>query len=367
MVCTRFLHFSLGRTLACYTFDTRKLPLSTATSPLNRGLGFGLLLLLLLNTTVSAAEPHQARDEIERHAASLDLMVGVSAVHLETGVRIELNESRHFPLASTYKVPMAAYALHLATQGTLALDQLIEVSQQDLVISSPITRLFPHPGIQLSLLNLLEATLIRSDNTATDVLLRTIGGGQAVTAWLQQKGIDGLRVDRPTADLIRDYMGMPSSGNGISMAQQYQALSFESFEAADWRQAYQRLLDDPRDQGTPRAMTRLLEGIWRDTLLTEPHGETLRTIMARCLTGSTRLSGRMPDQQLPLAHKTGTLGGTVNDVGVMLLPDGRGTVVVSVFSRGASALDVEKGERLISEVGRTVYDYFLFNADSGSD
>lgn len=302
------------------------------------------------------------RAEIDRHAEALDLTIGVAALHLETGTAIDVNGDQSFPLASTYKVPMAAYALHLVESGTLALDQLVEVHQSDLVVSSPITQLFPHPGIQLSLLNLMEATLIRSDNTATDVLLRTIGGGEAVTRWLAEQGVDDLRVDRGTADLIRDYMGMTKPTEDVSMAVQYrnEAESFEDLSEDDWQSRYQALLADPRDQGTPKAMVELLQGIWQDAYLDAQYGSALREIMGRCLTGGARLSGMLPAQQLPLAHKTGTLGGTVNDVGVMQLPNDGGTVVVAVFTRGRSTLNVAAGERAIAEVGRTIYDYFLF-------
>lgn len=300
--------------------------------------------------------------EIQRHGEALDVTIGLAALHLESGETLALNADQRFPLASTYKIPMAAYALHLVEEGELALEQMITVQQSDLVISSPITQLFPHPGIRLSLLNLMEAMLIRSDNTATDVLLRTVGGGEAVTRWLATRGIRDMRVDRATAALIRDYMGMPTPTDGTSMAAQYESMDFSGLTEADWIARYAALLEDPRDQGSPRAMVRLLEGIWRDAWLEAAHGDELRAIMGRCLTGSARLSGMMPAQQLPLAHKTGTLGGTVNDVGVMLLPDAAGTVIVAVFTQGDSTLQVDSGERAIAEVARTVYDYFLFSA-----
>ena len=321
---------------------------------------FAALLLLLPGLCVRA-DVTTVTAEIDRHAEAAGVVVGVSALHLPTGRRIRVNAGEPFPLASTYKVPMAAYALHLVSEGRLGLDQMVAVQPEDLVISSPITRLFPHPGIQLSLLNLMEATLIQSDNTATDVLLRTVGGGDAVTGWLEDSGIDGMRVDRNTADLIRDYMNIPRTGT--SMASQYEALTFDDLDDADWQRFYQALLKDPRDQGTPDAMVTLLAGLWQDAYLNAEHGETLRQIMGRCLTGSGRLSGRMPAQQLPLAHKTGTLGGTVNDVGVMTLPDERGAVVLAVYTRGTSMLDVSAGERAIAEIGRTIYDYFLFSDD----
>ena len=334
--------------------------------PLRHFLSSTLLALLLsscLPAMAAKADQRAVTDEIIRHADNFDLTIGLAAVHLESGKRVVLNGDTRFPLASTYKIPMAAYALHLVGTGRLTLDQLIEVRQKDLVISSSITRLFPHPGIHLSLLNLMEATLIQSDNTATDVLLRTIGGGPAVTDWLESQDIRDMRVDRSTADLIGDYMGMPRSDGETSMATRYRALSFDELTAADWSTLYDRLLADPRDQGSPLAMLQLLTGIWQDSYLSAEYGQALRAIMSRCLTGSDRLSGLLPAQQLPLANKTGTLGGTVNDVGVIELPDQRGTIIMAVFVKGRSTLDVKAGERAIAEVSRTLYDYFLFSED----
>ncbi|HEY5646855.1 MAG TPA: serine hydrolase, partial [Pseudomonadales bacterium] len=278
-----------------------------------------IMLLVCSATALPArADARSVVAEIERHAQATGVTIGVSALHLQSGERVQVNADRRFPLASTYKVPMAAYALHLVGEGRLNPDKLIEVRPEDLVISSSITRLFPHPGIRLSLLNLMEAMLIQSDNTATDVLLRTVGGGEAVTRWLKARGIRDLRVDRSTADLIRDYMAMPRVAG--SMAGQYEAMSFDDLEEADWVALYDALLADPRDQGTPDAMTALLAGLWQDAWLDAAYGEALRSVMGRCLTGSARLSGRVPAQQLPLAHKTGSLGGTINDVGVIELP-----------------------------------------------
>jgi len=317
--------------------------------------------VLLLCAQSVLADAAAAVAEIGRHAAAAGVTVGVSALHLESGRRVRVNADRQFPLASTYKVPMAAYALHLVSAGKLTTDQLIEIRPEDLVVSSSITRLFPHPGIRLSLLNLMEAMLIQSDNTATDVLLRTVGGGQAVTGWLKDRGIDDLRVDRSTADLIRDYMGMPRSAE--SMAAQYEAMTFDGLTESDWIRLYDALVADPRDHGTPDAMTALLAGLWQDAWLESAYGEQLRAIMGRCLTGSARLSGRMPTQQLPLAHKTGSLGGSINDAGVIALPDDRGTLIITVFTQSPSTLQSDAGERVIAEVGRTLYDYFLFASD----
>ena len=60
-----------------------------------------------------------------------------------------------------------------------------------------------------------------------------------------------------------------------------------------------------------------------------------------------------------MANKTGTFGGTVNDVGIITLPERGGHVVASVFMRGATA-ETAGCERVIAEIARTLFDYFLF-------
>lgn len=332
----------------------------------NRGVKFflGLVIGLFFTTGVSANSTTTIKAEIERHAAAGATTIGMAAIHLQSGETIAVNGDKIFPLASTYKIPMAAYALHLVEQGELALDQMIAVEGRDYVLSSQITQSFPHEGVSLSLLNLLEPMMIHSDNTATDIILRTVGGGENVTQWLRDQGIEGLRVDRSTSNLIRDYLQMPQpTSPDMSFVKQFSELkpTLNSEKSSDLEQLYYTgLKADPRDQGTPLALAELLRRIWTDSLLSEKHTATLKGIMRRCLTGAARLSGKLPASVLPIAHKTGTIGGTVNDAGVISLPGGAGDVALVVFTSGKVSSDLSSYDDVIAEVARSVYDYFLF-------
>ena len=59
----------------------------------------------------------------------------------------------------------------------------------------------------------------------------------------------------------------------------------------------------------------------------------------------------------PVAHKTGTMGGAINDVGIVTLPDGAGHVIVSVFVNTLRSTTWRR-ERTIAEMTRLMYDYF---------
>jgi beta-lactamase class A len=102
-------------------------------------------------------------------------------------------------------------------RGERSLDEMIALTSADIHPGSgTLSQLFQVPGIALSLRNLMELMLLISDNSATDVVLREAGGGEAVTARMRALGIEGIRVDRPTSLLIGDFLGvreLPEDGN----------------------------------------------------------------------------------------------------------------------------------------------------------
>ena len=106
--------------------------------------------------------------EIERLAPIAGGTVGVAAVHLETGREVYLNGDESFPMASTYKVPIAVQLLTLVDGGERSLEEMIEIEPADLHPGSgTLSRLFNDPGVALSLHNLMELMLLISDNSAT--------------------------------------------------------------------------------------------------------------------------------------------------------------------------------------------------------
>lgn len=93
-------------------------------------------------------------------------------------------------------------------------------------------------------------------------------------------------------------------------------------------------------------------------MLKPESAELLLDIMRRCRTGEARLRGLLP-QGTEIAHKTGTIGGSTNDVGIITLPDSAGHVAMAVFVK-SSEKDAAARERAIAEIARAVHDFFLF-------
>lgn len=115
---------------------------------------------------------------------------------------------------------------------------------------------------------------------------------------------------------------------------------------------------DPRDIATPRAMATLLTRLFTGRALDAEHTRLIAEIMARDRTGLNRLRGMMPPGT-PVADKTGTIGGTINDVGVVTLPGGARVVIVAFIK--ASDAPILIREKAIAQIGRAVRDYYIYS------
>ena len=303
--------------------------------------------------------------EIERLAPNSGGTVGVGAIHLETGRAVWFNEDDRFPMASTYKVPIAVQLLSRVDRGEISLADMVELEPTDIHPGSgTISNLFNDPGVSLSLRNLLELMLLISDNSATDLTLTAAGGPDAVNARMSELGVEGLSVNRPTSVLIGDYSGVETPADGrISMVEfRDRAGGVSAPERDAAREAFST---DTRDTSTPRAMAHLLAMTWAGKALGSKNTEVFKDVMLRVQTGTGRIKGVLPPGT-QVGHKTGTIGGTTNDVGYIYLPDNAGHVITVVFVKD-SERPVPAREATIAQISRAIYDYFLFNPGAPAD
>lgn len=228
--------------------------------------------------------------------------IGIAAIDLRTGEMVAVHGDEAFPMASTVKVAVAANYLAQVEFGRRSLDERIA-------------------GRTAS--QLMHAMITRSDNHATDLLIRNLGGPERIQEWLDQRKITGLRVDRNIAQLL----------------------------------AAKRDLWDVRDSSTPKAMVELLRRLDNGTLLRPWSRNYLIGLMAQCSTGKNRMRAMLP-AGTRVEHKTGTLSGYSSDVGYITLPDGR-RLAVAFFARATN-----NRPRTIAAAARAVYDGFVYYARS---
>jgi len=193
----------------------------------------------------------------------------------------------------------------------------------------------------LTVLNMAHFMMMISDNSATDILLAKVGAGN-VNARLKGLGMEGISVDRSCQQLITDLLSTLGGARARDLV----------------KAAYIKFGEDPRDRATPEAMTSLLEKIQRREILDPGSCDLIIQIMMKCETGEARIKGQLPPGTT-LAHKTGTIAGTVNDCGIITLPDGQGHLVLSIFTKDFVEETAEI-EAIIAKIARLAFDYFLF-------
>jgi beta-lactamase class A len=219
------------------------------------------------------------------------------------------------------------------------------------------------PGIKLTVRNLANLMMMISDNSATDILLAKVGP-ENINKRLRQYGIEGISVNRSCQELIMDWMGVDYRKFEGYTLEQIEAESRKMPERSPGarRESRRKFILDSRDQSKPAAMNLLLDKIYKKEILDPESCDLILSIMHQCQTGEGRIKGELPPET-PVAHKTGTIAGTVNDTGIITLPDGLGYVALTVFTKNFEdeTADVEK---IIAEIARLVYDYFVFTGEA---
>lgn len=297
----------------------------------------------------------QIRDVIEGEEGE----VGVSLLHVETGRALAVNGDTPFPMASTFKVPVLVELLSQVREGRFSLDDELRVRETDLHLGSGMLSSLTAPGIVLSVRNLVNLMMLISDNSATDMLLAKVGVAN-VNARLKALGIGGMSVDRPCQKLIMDFLGMDYAIYGHLPLDEITAARRGGGRRTpeDREKAVRAFSADPQDQATPKAMTTLLAKIFRKEIIDPASCELVLDIMLKCQTGEGRIKGELPPGTR-VAHKTGTIAGTVDDCGIIYLPDGQGHLVLTVWTKNFMG-DTEDVEAIIAGIARFAYDYFYF-------
>jgi len=302
--------------------------------------------------------------DIARLAKDAGGEVGVFARHTESGSTLSLASDVRFPMASTFKVAVAGAILAKVDAGSLTLAQLVPINRERVLMSGGIAEIFPFEGLSVSVHNLIETMLTRSDNTATNVLTALAGGPAAVTDWVRTQGVQDMRVDGDTNDIVRRFFDIPPGP--VPLNEQLKSLVATHPEIDEnTTRPNPHYDDDPRDTTTPEAMVALLSRIAAGHVLSPRSTDVLLGAMQRNITGLKRLRALLPPGTV-VKDKTGTIGGTLNDVGIIDLPDGRGHIIVAVYIK-KSPKPFGAREQVIAQIGRSIYDYMLIESAASQE
>jgi beta-lactamase class A len=240
-----------------------------------------------------------------------DAVIGVTAIHLESGRRVSVRGTERFPMGSVYKFPIGLTVLKRVDSGTLSLERKITIEPKEFAGGwSPLRDEAQGKAVTRTVGELLELMVKMSDNTASDTLLKLVGGPLPVTTRMAELNAAGVRIDRSEKQMEKDLKGPDGTA---------------------------RYTRDVRDTSTPDAMAELLVTFWhkRDGLMPGSHALLLRH-MAESPTGERKLRAGVP-KGWTVAHKSGMMPATSNDVGILTSPDGKTNIAVAIFAKGATS------------------------------
>jgi beta-lactamase class A len=225
--------------------------------------------------------------------------LGVAVIDTGTGERFGHRQGERFPMCSTFKVLAVAAVLARVDRGEEELGRRLPFGEADLLEHAPVARARLAEG-SLPIVDLCEASITVSDNTAANLLLRVLGGPGALTAYARSLGDPSTRLDRNEPSLNEALAG------------------------------------DERDTTTPSAMAGTLSALLVGGALSRASREKLTAWMSASKTGLDRLRAGVPSGWR-VGDKTGSgNNGTTNDVAILWPPHGK-PLLVAAYLTGTPA------------------------------
>lgn len=248
-----------------------------------------------------------------------------------------------FPQQSVSKIWVAMTALDAVDQGRVRLDQPVLIGPEDLTLFyQPLASTVRAQGsVTMTVRELIETAITRSDNTANDSLLRTVGGPEAVRRFIAKKDLGAIRFG-PGERLLQ------SGTAGLNWQQAYSVgRAFEQARAAlpdaTRKAAMDAYLANPVDGASPAAIASALTRLARGSLLSPESTEYLLDVMSRTRSGPQRLKAGLP-AGWKFGHKTGTgqnykgMTAGYNDIGIATAPDGTRYAIVVMLGTTTSPI-----------------------------
>jgi beta-lactamase class A len=245
--------------------------------------------------------------------------LGVFVHDTGTGSTIEHRADEPFPMCSTFKLLASAAALKRVDERGERLDRKIAYGPSDLLEYAPIAKANVAEG-GMTVADLCAAAIDWSDNTAANLVLRTIGGPAGFTAFARSLGDNVTRLDRNEPTLNESLPG------------------------------------DPRDTTSPRAMAASMQKILVGNVLSDGSRAQLQAWLVGDKVGDKRLRAGLPGSWR-IGDKTGTgERGSTNAVAIIWPPE-RAPLIATVYHTESSA-PMDARNAIHKEVGALIAETF---------
>ncbi len=265
----------------------------------------------LSNTLVFSSELMPLREKfmaIFKEYANLE--PSAFFVDLDNGAFVNYNGITAFPAASTIKTPILVAFFEDVDAGKIVLDEKLIMTEQTKA-SEAGTMQYQPIGTEYTALKVAQEMIIRSDNTATNMMIERLGGAQSLNQRFQEWGLESTVINNYLPDL---------EGTNTISARDYAILLMKVNNG---------------DLVSLRSRDRLL------------------SIMEQTVTKTLLPQGLEPGATI--YHKTGDIGKVLGDGGIIDIPTGKRYVGAILVKRPHNDPD---GRKMIQEISREAYQHF---------
>jgi beta-lactamase class A len=321
---------------------------------------FGLAVLAVTPAVALAPAPPPPPAllaQLTALARGFDGRVGIAVQDVGRGWVAAYDGTTFYPQQSVSKLWVALTVFRQIDQGRLALTDSLTVRREDMsVFHQPIQKLLgPDGTATVTLDSLLVGAIAQSDNAANDILVRRVGGSNAVRRVIAEARLGAIRCGPEEKVLQSKIAGLdwrPEYSFGQTFWTARDAVPLDVRTAK--LNAY---VDDPDDGASPIAMVQGLARLQQGALLSQASTSRFMAILTSTETGPMRLkAGIGPGWSI--AHKTGTgqdlgsLSTGYNDVGLLTAPDGHVYAVAVMIA--ATRRPIPERQALMAAVASAV-------------
>ncbi|MEB3310272.1 MAG: serine hydrolase [Snowella sp.] len=230
-------------------------------------------------------------------------------IDLDNGKYVNLEGDTPIAAASTIKIPIAVAFLQDVDAGKIKLNEKLPITK-DVLASGAGDIQYNQAQKELSALTTLTKMMVISDNTATNMIIKRLGGKTVVDQRFQEWGLTQTRLQNYLPDL------------------------------------------EGTNTTTPHELATVLLKLNQGELVSLKSRDRLLGIMQQTKTRTLLPPGLEPDAII--SHKTGDIGKVLGDAGIIDMPSGKRYITVIMAKRPYNDVNARL---LIQSLSRTTYQH----------
>jgi beta-lactamase class A len=238
---------------------------------------------------------------------------GVFLLDLDSNDYVSLEGATPRSSASTIKLPILVAFLQDLDAGKVSLDQQL-IMTEDVIGSGSGNMQYEKPGSRFTALETASRMISISDNTATNMLIKLLGGQEVVNRRFLEWGLNTTVIRNPLPDL------------------------------------------EGTNTTTPEDLANVLAKVERGELISLRSRDRFLQIMRTTVTNTLLPQGL--EEDAIIAHKTGDIRSVLGDAGIIDMPNGKRYIAAVLVKRPDNSPEAKE---MIQKISKIAYQHFKWS------